>query len=268
MSKGSKKKYKQFEIDSLENACLVLKGLLVPVITDLEKFKAYSAEAVQLLGKYKNSGAVPGYDYDSIHDKVIYQQRELLRFIADHQASSFSYISVRQLLVKKGFLKRSLEEKESQILNELLDLRNFTFHNAQSLTVADMEIATKSIPDELKGAFIKPILNPVVIRKVESYSIDMLEGFIQHNNIRGNQFEVVLDEMKKDYQEMIGNLSDNDYIITGMGMGREVQYMEQTVVGLNPNAAGRKIASLSMEIQKGKYDGTDKAYEKYTQEQH
>lgn len=266
MSKGSKKKYKQFEIDSLENACLVLRGLLVPVITDLEKFKAYSTEAVQLLGKYKNAGAVPGYDYDSIHDKVLYQQRELLRFIADHQASSFSYISVRQLLVKKGFLKRSLEEKESQILNELLELRNFTFHNAQSLTVADLEIATKSIPDELKGAFIKPMLNPVVIRKVDSYSIDMLEDFVQHNAIRAEQFETVLSEMKKDYQEMVENLPDNDYIITGMGLGREVQYIEQTVTGLNPKTAGSKIASLSMGIQKGKYDGSDETYEKFTRQ--
>lgn len=265
MSKGSKKIYKQFEINSLENGCLVLKSLLVPVITDLGKFKAYSAEAVQLFEKCKASGAVVGYDYDSIHDKVLYQQRELLRFIADHQSSSFSYISVRQILVKRGYLKRSLEERQAQILNELLDLRNLTFHNAQSLTVADLEIATKSIPGELKGAFIKPMLNPVVTRKIDSYSIDMLEGFIQHNTIRADQFETILEEMKKDYQEMIENLPDNDYIITGLGLGREVHYIEQIVTGMNPEDVGSKIASLAMGIQKGKYDGSDTTYEKYTQ---
>ncbi len=38
MSKGNKKQYKQFAINSLEDGCLVLKSLIVPVIIDLEKF--------------------------------------------------------------------------------------------------------------------------------------------------------------------------------------------------------------------------------------
>ena len=37
MSKGKKKQYKQFAINSLEDGCLVLKSLIVPVITRFGK---------------------------------------------------------------------------------------------------------------------------------------------------------------------------------------------------------------------------------------
>lgn len=58
--------------------------------------------------------------------------------------------------------------------------------------------------------------------EIDSYFIERLEGFIQHNIIRTNQVEAVLDEMKKDYQKIVEKLPDNGYIITGMGLGRKV----------------------------------------------
>ena len=91
LSKGSKKQFKQFEMTSIEEACLIMRGLLVPVITDIGKFKRYSQEAIELLDKCNAVASIPGEEYDSIHDKLLYQQRELLRFIADNQSSSFSY---------------------------------------------------------------------------------------------------------------------------------------------------------------------------------
>ena len=65
MSKGNKKQYKQFAINSLEDGCLVLKSLIVPVIIDLEKFRNYSDEAEVLLEKYKLDGFIPANIYDS-----------------------------------------------------------------------------------------------------------------------------------------------------------------------------------------------------------
>lgn len=261
MSKGSKQQYKQFVINTLEDGCLVLKSLIVPVIVDSEKFKDYSDEAETLLDKYRLDGFIPANVYDSIHDKVLYQQRELLRFIADHQSSSFSYIDVRQLLVKKGFLKRSLGEESSKILNELLNIRNWSFHNAQSMMVADLEIAKKSLPPELADiAEIKPMLNPVVIRKAKTYAWKMLADFVLHNKIRLGQFELILSEMKKDYQEMYSSLPDAVFMMTSKGLSREVQYIEQEIVNQDPERAGSNIATLSMEIQKGKYDGSNEAF--------
>ena len=261
MSKGNKKQYKQFAINSLEDGCLVLKSLIVPVIIDLEKFRNYSDEAEVLLEKYKLDGFIPANIYDSIHDKILYQQRELLRFMADHQSSSFSYISVRELLEKKGFLKSSLTENSNKTLKELLDIRNWSFHNAQSMLVADLEMAKKSIPSEMGGSVeIKPMLNPVVIRKVKTYTWKMFADFVFHNKVRLAQFELILSEMKKDYQEMYGFLSDTAFIQTSSGLSREVQYIEQEIENQNPKKAGSSIASLSMKIQKGKYDGSNERY--------
>ena len=261
MSKGNKKQYKQFAINSLEDGCLVLKSLIVPVIIDLEKFRNYSDEAEVLLEKYKLDGFIPANIYDSIHDKILYQQRELLLFMADHQSSSFSYISVRELLEKKGFLKSSLTENSNKTLKELLDIRNWSFHNAQSMLVADLEMAKKSIPSEMVGSVeIKPMLNPVVIRKVKTYTWKMFADFVFHNKVRLAQFELILSEMKKDYQEMYGFLSDTAFIQTSSGLSREVQYIEQEIENQNPKKAGSSIASLSMKIQKGKYDGSNERY--------
>lgn len=261
MSKGNKKQYKQFAINSLEDGCLVLKSLIVPVIIDLEKFRNYSDEAEVLLEKYKLDGFIPANIYDSIHDKILYQQRELLRFMADHQSSSFSYISVRELLEKKGFLKSSLTENSNKTLKELLDIRNWSFHNAQSMLVADLEMAKKSIPSEMVGSVeIKQMLNPVVIRKVKTYTWKMFADFVFHNKVRLAQFELILSEMKKDYQEMYGFLSDTAFIQTSSGLSREVQYIEQEIENQNPKKAGSSIASLSMKIQKGKYDGSNERY--------
>lgn len=265
MSKGSKKQYKQFEMKSIEEACLIMRGLLVPVITDIGKYKRYSQEAIEIKKKYCLAKAIPGEEYDSVHDKLLYQQRELLRFIADNQTSSFSYKMVRPMMEKRGFLKRSLSQDKLEILNELLNLRNLTFHNSQSVTVADLEIAKKSIPSELAGiAEIRPMLNPVIITKVESYSWEMMEGFIEHNSIRLEQFEIILDEMKKDYQDLVYALPDESYVITGMGLDRNVQYIERKINALDADKAGSKIASLAMGIQKGKYNGTDETFVKCT----
>lgn len=218
MSKGSKQEYKQFKINTLEDACLVLKDLIVPVIVHLEKYENYSKESEKILLQYANSDVIPADIYDSIHDKLLY--------------------------------------------NELLNIRNWSFHNAQSMLVADLELAKRSIPPELQGiAEIKPMLSPVVVPKVKSYRREMLEGFVHHNMIRMKQFEAILLEMKEDYQELFASLPDKSFVTIGIGASPKVQYVEQEIVGQTAKAAGSNIASVSMGIQKGKYDGTDKAIE-------
>jgi len=208
---------------------------------------------------------IPAEEYDAIHDKVLYRQREILRFIADYQSSSFSYIGIRKILVKKDYVKRELPEECQKVLNNLLDVRNWSFHNAQSMLVAELENAKRSIPPALVGvAEIKPVLNPVIVNKVKSYSRSMLSSFISHNTVRLKEFNMVLTEMKSDYQEMYEMLPDASSLMVGVGMMHEVQYIEQEVLCQNPMNAGSKIASLSMGIQKGKYDGSDNSYKECT----
>lgn len=170
------------------------------------------------------------------------------------------------MLVKKGFLIRGLSDECQNVLKELLDVRNWSFHNAQSMLVAELENAKKSISAEFAGiAEIKPVLNPVIIPRVKDYSRNMLESFINHNSVRTGQFEMILDEMKKDYQEMWESMSDDaSSVIIGIGSGRDVHYIEQEICNQNPKNAGSKIASLSMGIQKGKYDGSGFSFKECT----
>ena len=263
MSKGSKAQFKQFAINTIEDGCLVLKSLIVPTIIDLEKLKRYADEAQKLLDDSSSCQTIPAEEYEVIHDKVLYEQRELLRFQADHQASSFSYTSVRPIFLKKGFLKRQLEDDSLKVINELLDVRNWSFHNAQSMLVADLENAKKSIPPELVGiAEIHPMLNPVIITRPKSYSISMLEGFVHHNEERIKQFDIVLMEMKKDYQEMYDLYCTTSSIPTGYNQPGHIKYIECDIEAQTSKRAGADIAQLSMGIQKCKYDGSVEAYNK------
>lgn len=256
MSKGKRQKYKQYTINKPEDGCFVLKTLIVSVIKDLEKLKNYSDEAENMLKEFGVQKEVSANLYEPIHDKVLFAQRELLRYIADHQDSSFSYIGLRKIFSKRKYLTRNLDENSKEILNELLTIRNWTFHNVQSMLVVQLEVARKSIPQEFVGMInVTPILNPVIIDKVESYSVELLESFVVHNRIRYSQFETILFEMKKDYQEMYDTLPTKIYHFTSNGFNSDIQYMEQKINMLNHKMAGAEVAELSMKIQKGKYDG-------------
>ena len=105
MTKGEMKKYKQFTIESLTDACLVLSTLISGVIVNLEKYEEYAQEAMELLEK-TNGDYVDAKEYDDVNDKLLFRQREILRLVADCQSSSFSYKNLRPLLEKKQFLKQ------------------------------------------------------------------------------------------------------------------------------------------------------------------
>ena len=221
----------------------------MPATIDLEKLKRYAYEAQNLFDRASSSQTISAEQYETVHDKVLYVQRELLRFIADHQSSSFSYISVRPIFIKKGFLKRNLNDNSTKTINVLLDLRNWIFHNVQSMLVADLENAKKSIPSELASiAEIHPMLNPVIIRKPKSYSKAMLEGFIRHNEVRIEQFDIILSEMKKDYEALYDLYCSTMSMPSEYNQPRQVQYIEYDVEAQTAKQSGANIAQISMGI--------------------
>ncbi len=262
MSSGAKQHFKQFSIDSLEDACVALGSLISEASIHYEKYKEYSDEAESLL---ENSDAeyIAAKDYDNINDKLLYRQHEILKFTADHQSSSFSYKDLRKLLEKKGYISTPLSDEIVEILNELLDVRNWTFHNPQSLMVAAKEAAERNIPPELKGiAKIVPQLNLILIPKVEKYELLMLASLTIHTKKRIDQFGAVIKSMKADYQEMYGSIKDKPLLMTACGPSDEVQYIERYVTS-QLTGYQSDIAQISMAIQKSKYDGTDQMYEKW-----
>lgn len=256
MSGSTKQQYKQFSINCSEDACLVLGMLISGVYVNLDKYKEYASEAETLL--QRNDGEyISAKEYDNVNDKLLYRQREILKFTADYQSSSFSYINLRKFLEKKGYVSSPLSQEDTENLSEFLDVRNWTFHNPQSLMVAARETVEKSIPDALKGIVsVTPQLNPVYIRKIERYELVLLASLIIHAKNNIEQFEKILANMKADYQEIYDSIEKKPYLIMSQCFTDKVQYEEKKeTFGLSD--ISNDIAQTSMAIQKSKYDGTD-----------
>lgn len=148
MSNGTKQQYKQFNIDSISDACLTLGMLITGVIVNLEKYKEYAAEA-ELLLESNVEEYIPAKAYDDINDKLLYRQREILKFLADHRRIVHFRILIYGDCSKKVICQVHSPVEMTQLLFfELLDVRNWTFHNPQSLMVAAKEVAEKILPDE------------------------------------------------------------------------------------------------------------------------
>lgn len=262
MSRGTKQKFKQFSITCAEDACMALGALISGVSVNLEKYKEYASEAESLLESTQEE-YVPAKEYDDVNDKLLYRQREILKLSADHQSSSFSYIDLRKILEKNKYISLPLSEDVADILSELLDVRNWTFHNPQSLLVAAKEVADKGIPDELKGiAQVKPQLNPVLIHKINQYELVMLASLTIHAQKRIEQFEKVLMSMKADYQEIYDSIEEKPMIMTEQGMSTRVQYVEVNgTSGISDYHSD--IAQISMAIQKSKYDGSEEKFNEW-----
>lgn len=259
MSGGTKQQFKQFCITCAEDACTALSALISGVSVNLDKYKEYASEAETLLGSTQQE-YVSAKEYDDINDKLLYRQREILKLTADHQSSSFAYLDLRKILEKEKYIASPLSEDVAAILSELLDVRNWTFHNPQSLLVAAKEAAHKNLPDELKGIVqITPQLNPVLIRKTIRYESVMLVSLTIHTQKRIAQFEKVLESMKSDYQEIYDSIKGKSFLMTPHGLTDRVQYVEvNDTSGLSDHHSD--IAQISMAIQKSKYDGSDEKF--------
>lgn len=269
---GDKKKYKQFPIDTIENGMVVLGSLIVNVVANSDKYKEYYEEAKSLLNEYgkridgdtKHEILIPAAEYDNINDKLLYRQREILKYLADHQDSSFSYIDVRKKFRKRGYLNTELTTELNEMLNELLDVRNWTFHNAQSMLVATMENAQRKAPDWLKSMVtIQPQVNPVVIPRITHYDILVLISLVKHAENRIKQFDTILNAMKNDYSEMYKALPNQPYLFFGRELQREVIYADRQIVSRLIDESS-EATQLSMGIQKSKYDGTEESFKKWT----
>lgn len=261
MSGGTKKQYKQYPINDIQVACQVLGSLIVGVIGNLNKYKEYSQEVQQLIDRTTESAIAK--EYESINDKLLYRQHELLKYIADHQGTSFSYIDIRALYEKKGYLKNNLTDEAKKILNEFLDLRNWTFHNAQSIMVAGKEVAEKSIAPQLKPYVkIEPELNPLLIPKAITYDLPYINSLLMLTKNRIEKYEYILGCMKKDYQELFDSLETKPLFIGQYGLDWRVQYIEYPLE-IKLSDISNNIAQVSMAIQKSKYDGTDDSYNKW-----
>lgn len=262
MSKGIKQQYKQFTVNSIQDACCALGSLISGMMIHIEKYKRYAKE-VEILLRNSDSDYISADDYDDINDKLLFRQQEMLKLCADHQSSSFSYINLRKLLEKKDFLKEPLSSEMTTLLNELLDIRNWSFHNTQSRMTAAREAAEKRIPEELRNIVkVIPQLNPVIVYRVKQYERLMLVSLSYHVQKRIVQFEGILQCMKDDYQNLYDSIEPKAFLMTEQGLSSKIQYMDRDITaGLAD--LGSDAVQISMAIQKSKYDGSDEKYKEW-----
>ena len=116
-NKQQQKNYKQFSITKLEDALVSLGSLISGVVVNLKKYKQYSEEVDVLINKYvrldeetEEEVLIPADEYDDINDKLLYRQREILKFISDCNKSSFSYIDLRKILLRGNYLTTQLDK--------------------------------------------------------------------------------------------------------------------------------------------------------------
>ena len=167
------------------------------------------------------------------------------------------------MLEHQKYLSSSLSEEVSAILSEFLDVRNWTFHNPQSLMVAAREVAEKDIPDELNGLVqVTEQLNPVLINKINQYELVVLASLTIHAEKRIQQFQTVLGRMKADYQEVYDSIKNKPVLMTAHGFSDSVQFVElYRTAGLADYHSD--IAQVSMAIQKSLYDGTEEKFKEW-----
>ena len=270
MSGGTKQQFKQFTIQTPEDSLLVLGVLIAKVIVNIEKYKDYHLELRQLLQsvladkKDIEDILIPAKQYDDINDKLLYRQRELLKYIADQQKSSFSFSEIADLVNKKKYIQKDVSKEVAGLLREFLDVRNWSFHFPQSMLVASKESAQKRIPDELKP-FVKimPQLNPVIVSRVQYYDIMMLISLEKHAKKRIQQFETILEEMKSYYSEIYHTIPHAKMLLEDGSFSDDVFYVDQYHTSRLTDHHG-DVAQISMAIQKSKYDGSDERCREWT----
>lgn len=265
MDKMNPRDLKRFEIKSQEEAMMVLGTLIAQVKENLEKYTMYQDELEKLIAKYEplnddKETLISAKEYDDINDKLLFRQREMLKFCSDQQKDSFAYIELRPTFIKKGFLKSTLNTTVSEILNNFRDIRNWTFHNTQSAYTASREVAFKGMPEELKKiATPIPQINPLLLPKTVSYDfLYVISSSIHAEKIK-NDFTLILQAMISDYKEMFAELKNRPFLIPG---GDSLQVIEKKVTHRLMDHI-TDSTQISMAIQKSKYSGTQEDFDKY-----
>ena len=256
---SNNKKYKLLVFEKKEDFIYVLFRLIIQVVSSLEQYKSYTADLEKEIEPYlkedveSKSSFVSADLYHSFHRKLHDVSSELMKYIADMQDSSVSYNMFRKIAEKHKTIVSlpTLSEDVTKEIRELLDVRNWSFHNPQSLFVADKEKYEKQIPDELKQLIDwKHTYNPIKIVIPTKYDICCLMSLYLHAKKRIEVFDLVLSSMLHDYSGLLGEKVNIDIL------------HDSKVIHLM-NDSDKQI-QLSMAIQKGNYSGTMEDYKRIT----
>lgn len=242
---GNKKVYKQFKLTTVDDYIFYLGYIMNDIQNGIVKYKRYKKELDNILKEYIERGEkkISTEKYQDINDKLLCTSHLLLKVCAEEQDVSYSYRKFRRLIEKSKLIEdwEPLDKTIQEYLEEFLQVRNWSFHNPESLINASIEVQSKDIPEEQKNQ-IKPNKNPEIYVNYYNYlDIAYLISLSIHTNRRLEMFSKVFQQVKKDYSKLIGS-SVRIYM----------NYIDEPLKFLDER--GMAI-ELSMKMQRGKYNG-------------
>ncbi|EJT5938961.1 hypothetical protein QTI54_04675 [Clostridium perfringens] len=256
---------KQFKFSKKEDYLFVLEDIIGNSYMDILEYGRYIIELRKICEENESNGKVNDQIYRDIKAKLLHSSSQLLKFIADKQSDSMSYNKFRELFNKSNTLGIKLDENKQldNQLSELLNLRNWTFHNPQSLLVAQKELKDKEkermekeylerFPKEFRK-YITPMKDYglILIEQYDYCDLDMLISLYKHNVERYKVYDKIIDCMISDYSKILGR---EVIIKDGKAYGNRKLFHD-----------GLAIANLSMAIQSGKYkENDDEKFSKIT----
>lgn len=247
---GKGKNYKNFPFNKKEDYLYAAKILIVRTYSALKKYKFYRdklQEEVDRIIANKIEYIDVSY-YEEWEDKQKNVSHNLLTCFIDDTSTGFSYVMFRKL-VNRSEYKDALYELDIETkgyLEELRDVRNWTFHFAQSDFVAIKEVMYKGINEDLQK-YITFSGTPIIIDFPQLVSGKFMQSLFLHMSKRIRVFDKLFDCMLMDYQNLLG---------------QEVEIIEAVASPMEYGGPDFMTAQLSMAMQKKRYDGTKESFER------
>lgn len=259
------KNLKQFPLEEKEDFLFVLEDLYLGICSNLKRYKRYNNELLDVIcenvetkdNKIISKKTVPIDTFNDLNDKIQNVSKNLICYTADDSSDSMSYRMFRRIFLKKNKfnIKLNNDPKLDEIFKELLNLRNWIFHNPQSLLVSKKEVfekeRDKQIEDYLKQfpESLRPHLTPIKDLSLISVcfdkdcTVDFLFSLHLQTSKRIETFETVLKKMEKDYSLILGK----EVTVIENNSNRTLDLQDSLLA----------VANLSMAIQNRKYKGDD-----------
>lgn len=223
-----------FNLEEREDFIFYLRDLIVRVHTRLKRYKRYLDSINEDINKYrileKEDVIIPAFIYEEHADKYGNCLKHLSNLIADNSKSAMSYLKFRKFAEKKDFGFVKLDQKTSELLNNINTLRNWSLHIPESMLNAQLEVA---------GDYYKKIpYSPIPVANFEYYEGIWLTSLYYEAEKHYNEIRIIFQQMKKDYSILIGE---------------SVRVYTQQFRIRQFDKFSIDVPTISMKIQKGKY---------------
>lgn len=244
------KNYKNLNFNKKEDYLFALYVLIGHVYKLLKRYNRYQNDFVAFLNPilYSDEEYVDTEICEEWQDKFLSVSRELIKHFVDDVKTGFSYIMFRKMVNKTEYKLKPLDKSLEKELEELRDVRNWSFHLAQSDFVAMKEVFYKKIPKEFHS-YVEYSFSPIRVSISKKTNKMHLASLFVHNERRIEIFQRLFNRMHADFEELLGMSAEI------------VEINEKPLEFLDDSCAAMQ---LSMAMQKRKYDGSDEAFEKIT----